>query len=93
MTKKQSSALYGIAILLMLYFHLFGAPGLTNVQYTSVLCFGKVVNLERRWHLCVYQRLWIVLLYAENKGARRLLMAAIADYLLVNRKANFCIYA
>ncbi len=48
MTKKQSSVLYGTAILLMLYFHLFGAPGLPDTEYVSVLNFaGGGINLER----------------------------------------------
>jgi hypothetical protein len=37
MSKRQSSILYGIAILLMLYHHLFCIPTRLNTEYFSVL--------------------------------------------------------
>ena len=64
MTKKHTQMLYGIAIAMMLYHHLFCIPSRLNCNYFSVL--GNI-ELKLAWFcsnlcccLCFYYWLWIM---------------------------------
>lgn len=46
MTRKQSAMLQGIAILMMIYHHVFATPEIYGLEYVSVLQFGGI-NVER----------------------------------------------
>ena len=46
MTREQSAVLRGIAILMMIYHHVFATPEIYELEYFSVLRFGGV-NVER----------------------------------------------
>lgn len=46
MTREQSAVLRGIAILMMIYHHVFATPEIYDLEYFSVLRFGGI-NLER----------------------------------------------
>ncbi len=46
MTREQSAILRGIAILMMIYHHVFATPEIYELEYFSVLQFGGV-NVER----------------------------------------------
>lgn len=46
MTREQSSVLRGIAILMMIYHHVFATPEIYELEYFSVLRFGGI-NVER----------------------------------------------
>ncbi|WP_418417815.1 hypothetical protein [Blautia sp.] len=52
MTKKQSKMMYGVAIVLMLYHHVFGVPEMLGCDYYSVLGWnirgGKHLNSSLR---------------------------------------------
>lgn len=55
-TKEQSKALQGLAILMMLYHHLFSTPEALGVQYHSLLNIGGVnIELRMAWFfkICV----------------------------------------
>ena len=45
MTREQSAILRGIAILMMIYHHVFATPEIYELEYFSVLQFGGV-NVE-----------------------------------------------
>lgn len=45
-TREQSSVLRGIAILMMIYHHIFATPEIYGFEYFSVLSFGGI-NVER----------------------------------------------
>lgn len=46
MTREQSAVLRGIAILMMIYHHVFATPEIYKLEYYSVLQFGGI-NVER----------------------------------------------
>lgn len=55
-TKEQSKALQGLAILMMLYHHLFSTPEALGISYTSLLNINGInVELKMAWFfkLCV----------------------------------------
>ena len=55
-TKEQSKCIQGLAILMMLYHHLFSTPEALGIEYKSLLLFGNVnVELKLAWFfkICV----------------------------------------
>lgn len=55
-TKEQSKCIQGLAILMMLYHHLFSTPEALGIKYKSLLLFGNInVELKLAWFfkICV----------------------------------------
>lgn len=96
-TKEQSKALQGIAILMMLYHHLFSTPEALGIPYISLLHFGEInVELKMAWFfkICVgiyafisgYGLCKSLYLNNLNKSTDKFYLTCINEYKLIIKK-------
>lgn len=86
LTKNHTKMLQGLAILMMLYHHLFSTPLALGIPYYSVLKFGDInIELKMAWFfkICV-----AIYAFVSGYGLSRALSNKRADYGVFNKLKN-----